>query len=111
MLYVKKIEAFLIQRTLYYILKKSPVSRDKGKIRQKRTDSLAGRESVWFVDNVKKYHRTFATIINTLIDAGFSIIPNSVSSLAYNFLIFIQSCHYISSFSIIFSITLLNDFF
>ena len=31
------------------------------------------RESVWFVDNVKKYHRTFSTIINTLIEAGFSI--------------------------------------
>ena len=24
------------------------------------------RESVWFVNNVKKYHRTFSTIINTL---------------------------------------------
>ena len=31
------------------------------------------RESVWFVDNVKKYHRTFSTIINTLINTGFSI--------------------------------------
>ena len=31
------------------------------------------RESVWFVDNVKKYHRTFSTIINTLIEAGFTI--------------------------------------
>ena len=31
------------------------------------------RESVWFVNNVKKYHRTFSTIINTLISAGFSI--------------------------------------
>lgn len=31
------------------------------------------RESVWFVDNVKKYHRTFSTIINTLIEVGFSI--------------------------------------
>ena len=31
------------------------------------------RESVWFVDNVKKYHRTFSSIINTLIDAGFAI--------------------------------------
>lgn len=31
------------------------------------------RESVWFVDNVKKYHRTFSTIINTLIGAGFTI--------------------------------------
>ena len=27
----------------------------------------------WFVDNVKKYHRTFSTIINTLINSGFSI--------------------------------------
>lgn len=31
------------------------------------------RESVWFVDDVKKYHRTFCTIINTLIEAGFTI--------------------------------------
>ena len=31
------------------------------------------RESVWFVDNVKKYHRTFSTIVNTLIQVGFSI--------------------------------------
>lgn len=31
------------------------------------------RESVWFVDNVKKYHRMFSTIINTLIDTGFII--------------------------------------
>ena len=31
------------------------------------------RESVWFVDNVKKYHRMFSTIVNTLVDAGFSI--------------------------------------
>ena len=31
------------------------------------------RESVWFVDNVKKYHRTFSTIINTLVEKGFLI--------------------------------------
>ena len=31
------------------------------------------RESAWFVDNVKTYHRMFSTIVNTLIDAGFSI--------------------------------------
>ena len=31
------------------------------------------RESTWFVDNVKKYHRTFSTIINTLIETGFTI--------------------------------------
>lgn len=31
------------------------------------------RESVWFVDHVKKYHRTFSTIINTLIEAGFMV--------------------------------------
>lgn len=31
------------------------------------------RESTWFVDNVKKYHRTFSTIINTLIEAGFVV--------------------------------------
>lgn len=31
------------------------------------------RESVWFVDDVKKYHRTFSTIVNTLVDSGFVI--------------------------------------
>ena len=31
------------------------------------------RESTWFVDNVKKYHRMFSTVINDLIDAGFVI--------------------------------------
>lgn len=31
------------------------------------------RESVWFVDNVKKYHRTFSTIVNSLIETGFTI--------------------------------------
>ena len=31
------------------------------------------RESSWFVDNVKKYHRTFSSIINTLIKTGFTI--------------------------------------
>lgn len=36
--------------------------------------SVSGeRESVWFVDNVKKYHRTFSEIFNTLIYAGFTI--------------------------------------
>ena len=30
-------------------------------------------ESTWFVDHVKKYHRTFSTVINTLIDNGFVI--------------------------------------
>ena len=31
------------------------------------------RESVWFVDNVKKYHRKFSTILNSLIESGFTI--------------------------------------
>ena len=31
------------------------------------------RESTWFVDNVKKYHRTFSSIVNTLIEAGFTV--------------------------------------
>ena len=30
-------------------------------------------ESTWFVDHVKRYHRTFSTIVNTLIDNGFAI--------------------------------------
>jgi 2-polyprenyl-3-methyl-5-hydroxy-6-metoxy-1,4-benzoquinol methylase len=30
-------------------------------------------ESTWFVDNVKKYHRMFSTIINTLTGAGFIV--------------------------------------
>jgi len=36
-------------------------------------DLGCGRESVWFVDNVKKYHRTFSTIINTLIEVGYTV--------------------------------------
>ena len=31
------------------------------------------RDTVWFVDNVKKYHRMFSTVINDLIEAGFTI--------------------------------------
>ena len=31
------------------------------------------RESTWFVDHVKIYHRTFSNIVNTLIEAGFTI--------------------------------------
>ena len=31
------------------------------------------REESWFVDHVKKYHRTFSTVINTLIEEGFVI--------------------------------------
>lgn len=31
------------------------------------------REAKWFVDNVKVYHRTFSKIVNTLLEAGFSI--------------------------------------
>ena len=31
------------------------------------------REDSWFVDHVKKYHRTFSTVVNTLIEEGFTI--------------------------------------
>ena len=31
------------------------------------------RQAKWFVDNVKVYHRTFSNIVNTLLEAGFSI--------------------------------------
>ena len=31
------------------------------------------RKARWFVDNVKVYHRTFSSIINTLVEAGFSV--------------------------------------
>ena len=31
------------------------------------------RKTVWFVDDVKKYHRTFSTIVIALIEAGFTI--------------------------------------
>lgn len=31
------------------------------------------RDTKWFVDNVKIYHRTFSTIVNTLSESGFSI--------------------------------------
>ena len=30
-------------------------------------------ESEWFVENVKRYHRMFSTIVNTLIENGFTI--------------------------------------
>ena len=36
-----------------------------------------GREkeasSEWFVEDVKRYHRMFSTIVNSLVDAGFSV--------------------------------------
>ena len=47
------------------------------------------RESTWFVEKVKKYHRTFSTIINTLIEAGFQIeklmepVPNTEMLAVY----------------------------
>ncbi|MFC2821980.1 MAG: hypothetical protein ACFN3H_04335, partial [Spirochaetales bacterium] len=31
------------------------------------------RTPSWFVDNIEKYHRTFSTIMNTLIEEGFII--------------------------------------
>ncbi len=31
------------------------------------------RRSVWFVEGVQKYHRTFSSILNTLVDAGFRV--------------------------------------
>ena len=31
------------------------------------------RETTWFVDGVKKYHRTISTVVNTLVDAGFVV--------------------------------------
>ena len=31
------------------------------------------RDTTWFVDGVRKYHRTFSTIVNALADAGFRI--------------------------------------
>lgn len=31
------------------------------------------RESSWFIEGVVKYHRTFASIMNTLIESGFTI--------------------------------------
>jgi hypothetical protein len=31
------------------------------------------RERRWFVDGVRRYHRTLATILNTLIDAGLTV--------------------------------------
>ena len=31
------------------------------------------KESRWFVDGVKKYHRMFSTILNTLAGAGFVV--------------------------------------
>ena len=34
---------------------------------------MGERKTTWFIDNIKIYHRTFSNIINTLIEAGFSI--------------------------------------
>ena len=31
------------------------------------------RETRWFVDGLKIYHRTFSTVVNTLVDAGFAV--------------------------------------
>lgn len=31
------------------------------------------RDSAWFVDGVRKYHRTFSTLVNGLVDAGFCV--------------------------------------
>ena len=31
------------------------------------------RDSTWFVENIKKYHRTFSSIVNTLLETSFSI--------------------------------------
>ena len=31
------------------------------------------KESAWFVDGIKKYHRMFSTIINTLTKTGFVV--------------------------------------
>ena len=31
------------------------------------------RETRWFVDGVKKHHRSFSTVINTLVDVGFAV--------------------------------------
>src|SRR5439155_2288027 len=31
------------------------------------------REQRWFVDGVRKYHRTIATLLNGLVDAGLTI--------------------------------------
>lgn len=30
-------------------------------------------ESSWFIDGIKKYHRMFSTIVNTLVESGFTI--------------------------------------
>ncbi|MBR5896608.1 MAG: class I SAM-dependent methyltransferase, partial [Lachnospiraceae bacterium] len=31
------------------------------------------KSSEWFVNDVKRYHRMFSTIVNSLVDAGFSV--------------------------------------
>lgn len=31
------------------------------------------RETAWFVEGIKKYHRAFPTVVNTLVDAGFVV--------------------------------------
>jgi SAM-dependent methyltransferase len=49
---------------------------DRGKVRHWAVDDYAEeglREERWFVEGVRKHHRTFATLINGLLEAGFSI--------------------------------------
>jgi hypothetical protein len=36
-------------------------------------DREGERESEWFVEGIKKYHRMFSTIVNTLTENGFII--------------------------------------
>lgn len=54
-------------------------------------------ESTWFVDNVKRYHRMFSTIVNTLTDNGFEvkrlIEPIADEELLKKYPQFKDSCH------------------
>ena len=49
---------------------------DQGRVTHWAVDDYAEdglREERWFVEGVRKYHRTFATLMNGLLDAGFTI--------------------------------------
>ena len=54
-------------------------------------------ESAWFIEDVKRYHRTFSTIVNTLIDNGFTIErmaePTADAEILAKYPQFKDSCH------------------
>ena len=46
---------------------------DDDELRLDRYPDEGPRERTWFVEGVRRYHRTFATLLNGLIDAGMTV--------------------------------------